>query len=599
MENNFCGKCFVESQGHALSECDCPKEEVKKVENIEKPPMHSFIMGLLEDSDDAAMAQENTIDSSVFKVVVQSVSLHPMVPNKVTSACMCSGSGFLVDVRQFPNFVDVEEVNDDAVLEPYFYIVTNAHVVDSQVQVYVLNALHPTKHIQCSVELVCFDLDLAFLKMRALPSSLSQQKARQIFKPFELCTNMRRFVSLATSEKKETEKKVQIFDACDEKKCEFTRMRRVFAVGYPLGVDRVQMTQGIVSGFERVSEEPVIQMTAPINHGNSGGALIDTKMRVIGITSAGIPSAENVGFAIPITYAFNLLKPLLSDEKVCEIPALGLHTVPLEQLSSIVPNFDPDQMQLQVFSAEKKEISLDVLATKQRETGLLITGFEPVCLLKEFVTGKEPRVYDVITQINEFRIDNDGLTRDSTYPRKMSFADIFRTLPLHEPFTVKFVRGSEKYENTYLFQKTKKQYAVQLLRHENLQNFRVMPLRKDDSLVLAPLTLNFIHACGSRAPWLYHYALPQNSLHARLVVLKDATNMLQMGEIVKKIDGKELFVDDGLASSYKLGDDVVALLSRDLTEKIGKTIEVETESGAHTFAFLKPQMFCMLGMRLL
>ena len=47
----------------------------------------------------------------------------------------------------------------------------------------------------------------------------------------------------------------------------------------------------------------VIQTDAAINHGNSGGPLVDMQGRVVGINSAGDDAAENIGFAIAIDSA--------------------------------------------------------------------------------------------------------------------------------------------------------------------------------------------------------------------------------------------------------------------------------------------------------
>jgi S1-C subfamily serine protease len=86
-----------------------------------------------------------------------------------------------------------------------------------------------------------------------------------------------------------------------------------FAIGNPLGL-RSSVTQGIVSSLGRtVSEGPgggvissAIQTSAPINHGNSGGALVDVDGQVIGIPtlaatdpSLGGAAAPGIGFAIP------------------------------------------------------------------------------------------------------------------------------------------------------------------------------------------------------------------------------------------------------------------------------------------------------------
>ncbi len=95
-----------------------------------------------------------------------------------------------------------------------------------------------------------------------------------------------------------------------------------FAVGNPLGVGQT-VTMGIVSAkgrsrlglLERVSGyEDFIQTDAAINMGNSGGALIDARGRLIGVNSAIIsPSRGNIGigFAIPVNLARFIMNSLV------------------------------------------------------------------------------------------------------------------------------------------------------------------------------------------------------------------------------------------------------------------------------------------------
>jgi S1-C subfamily serine protease len=93
----------------------------------------------------------------------------------------------------------------------------------------------------------------------------------------------------------------------------------VVAIGNALDLgDTPSVTKGIVSATDRTLQEDasttlkgLIQTDAAINHGNSGGALVNAEGQVIGINSAGIPSAQNIGFAI----ASNTFKPLIEQLK--------------------------------------------------------------------------------------------------------------------------------------------------------------------------------------------------------------------------------------------------------------------------------------------
>ena len=97
----------------------------------------------------------------------------------------------------------------------------------------------------------------------------------------------------------------------------------VFAVGNPLGVGQT-VTMGIVSAKGRnqlgllenvAGYENFIQTDAAINMGNSGGALVDAKGRLVGINSAIIsPSRGNIGigFAIPVNFAASVMNSLIA-----------------------------------------------------------------------------------------------------------------------------------------------------------------------------------------------------------------------------------------------------------------------------------------------
>ncbi len=74
-----------------------------------------------------------------------------------------------------------------------------------------------------------------------------------------------------------------------------------YAIGSPLGLSNT-MSQGIISNVSRVLNDiEYIQISVPINHGSSGGALIDAYGEVIGITSAGfVDTSGDLNLAIPI-----------------------------------------------------------------------------------------------------------------------------------------------------------------------------------------------------------------------------------------------------------------------------------------------------------
>ena len=104
----------------------------------------------------------------------------------------------------------------------------------------------------------------------------------------------------------------------------------VIAIGNPLGLDQT-VTRGIVSGVNRILpdtplslSEPLIQTDTPINPGNSGGPLLNMCGEVIGMNTAIVPDAQNIGFAIPINLIKTVLPTLIRDGRMIR-PWIGFH----------------------------------------------------------------------------------------------------------------------------------------------------------------------------------------------------------------------------------------------------------------------------------
>jgi serine protease Do len=112
----------------------------------------------------------------------------------------------------------------------------------------------------------------------------------------------------------------------------------VLAVGNALGEFTDTLSRGIVSGLSRYitafggasnqmqNLRGLIQTDAAINPGNSGGPLVDMEGKVIGINTAMVMGAQNIGFAIPINYAKKDLDEVKKFGKI-KVPFLGVKYV--------------------------------------------------------------------------------------------------------------------------------------------------------------------------------------------------------------------------------------------------------------------------------
>ncbi len=100
------------------------------------------------------------------------------------------------------------------------------------------------------------------------------------------------------------------------------RSQEVLALGYPLAQFRLKSTLGIVSGRERHGNFGYIQITAPLNPGNSGGPSLNVEGEVIGINTCMVADAQNVGYIVPINEVKTALKDLYK-VKLLRRPTLG------------------------------------------------------------------------------------------------------------------------------------------------------------------------------------------------------------------------------------------------------------------------------------
>ena len=96
----------------------------------------------------------------------------------------------------------------------------------------------------------------------------------------------------------------------------------VIAIGNPFGFQSTVST-GVVSAISRTFRsqegrliENIIQHTAPLNPGNSGGPLVDSRGRIVGINTAIIVMAQGIGFSIPSSTAKWVVSQLLTHGRV-------------------------------------------------------------------------------------------------------------------------------------------------------------------------------------------------------------------------------------------------------------------------------------------
>ncbi|MEP6900803.1 MAG: DegQ family serine endoprotease [Actinomycetota bacterium] len=173
----------------------------------------------------------------------------------------------------------------------------------------------------------------------------------------------------------------------------------VLAIGNPLGIGQT-VTAGIISakgrrtGLSDGSFEDFLQTDAPINRGNSGGALVNLAGELIGINSQILSSGQNggsigIGFSIPSNMAKSVMEQLLKDGKVHR----GMLGVNIQNISEDVAK------------------SLDLKDTK----GILVSNVRPGSSAEKAGIKRG----DIITAINGEKIEDGNVLRNkvaSTLP---------------------------------------------------------------------------------------------------------------------------------------------------------------------------------------
>jgi len=142
----------------------------------------------------------------------------------------------------------------------------------------------------------------------------------------------------------------------------------VIAIGNALGEFRNTVSVGVISGLSRSitassfgfgSENlvGVIQTDASINHGNSGGPLLNLAGQVIGINTAIAQDAQNIGFAIPINEVKNSIESVKEYGKIIK-PWLGVRYIMINKSIAESNKLDVDYGALIIRGEERTDLAV-------------------------------------------------------------------------------------------------------------------------------------------------------------------------------------------------------------------------------------------------
>src|SRR3989442_4897843 len=93
---------------------------------------------------------------------------------------------------------------------------------------------------------------------------------------------------------------------------------RVYAIGAPEGLE-LSLSEGLISGLRDFENSYLIQTSAAISHGSSGGGLFDAQGRLVGITTFFLKESQNLNFALPVEWVRALATQQLTEKQKTEM----------------------------------------------------------------------------------------------------------------------------------------------------------------------------------------------------------------------------------------------------------------------------------------
>ena len=457
-----------------------PKTEVKVIERVTAQQPWGQV-------------QEGTSDT-VVHIIAQRTDVNILRPYETPNQGGGSGTGFLISQTG--------------------EIITNHHVVNQAQAVWIRIPTLGKMIIDVDVVGTCPERDLALLKIKDEYLALIKQALGDV-----------PYLELGDSD-------------------HIRRSDEVLALGYPLGQNSLKSTSGVVSGRENMGGQHLIQISAALNPGNSGGPVVDLGAKVIGIACSGITSAQNVGYIIPV----NELKMILDELRTGGLlrrPFLGvLFNNGSKQLAQYLGNPEP-------------------------------CGCYVVDVYKGSPLSKAGvQAGDMIYEINGHPIDAYGDLNVSWSEDKVSVIDYVGRLEIGQQIDIVLYRKGTKKTLRFKFD-----FSELLPVHKMFPGYDDVQYEIFGGMLVQPLRLNHVAALINNAPSLAQYLEFENQTKDALIITHVVPNsatqrleVLREGSVISEINGATIgtldefrkAIHDGMKKdfiTFKTTDGVFFVLS--------------------------------------
>lgn len=437
---------------------------------------------------------QELIKDTVAQVFVQIAGIDLMQPYKTPAQGIAYGSGFFI--------------NSDG------DFITNAHVVHQAKSVYIQLPSLGKRIIDMEVISISPERDLALLRVKPEGKIMIEKYLGSI-----------PFLELGNSDT-------------------IRRSDEVLALGYPLGMHSLKSTTGVVSGRER----HLIQMSAAINPGSSGGPLLNSQGKVIGINSSGVVEAQNVGYAIPIN-DLKIILPDLREIKVLRKPFLGiLFNNGTDALTEYLGNPPPGGTYI-----------IEVVKDSILDKAGVLRG-------------------DMIYEINGYSVDIFGEMTVPWSEDKISIIDYISRLAIGDQVSLVTYRNGKRRDVSVTFSAS----AIPKI-HKIYPSYEEFDYEVFGGMVVMDLTMNHIQMLGEQATGLSKFGELKNQGESVLVITHIFPNsqlfrarVLSVGSILNEVNGIKVKTLDEYRAAIKKGasSKFLTLLASDTVSRASDRIFV-------------------------
>jgi S1-C subfamily serine protease len=207
------------------------------------------------------------------------------------------------------------------------------------------------------------------------------------------------------------------------------QMQKVAVHGFPIGGEGYCITTGKVSRIETDfyahGEQRMLstQVSAPINAGNSGGAVLDKQKLVVGVVHQSLRGGQNIGYMIPADILKHFIRQVRT--KNMGFPSLNLETQTLEN----------------PYIREK-------YGMQEHQNGILLRGIPALSCAKDHLQEN-----DVILQINGIPVNNDGSVRIKTL-KHVDYRYLINSSKMGDKITFKVLRAGKEVDVSFVLTDT-------------------------------------------------------------------------------------------------------------------------------------------------